>query len=132
MGEYYIKPASVYCAKAFVASKKPTPTTAVKVEGIGVCMRYRCERDSSAEISKEISPKVCQNDGGAHMDLGDKIEGEIIDVWVKGIKPQDLKKLGGYSARHKSQGFQTWDATYAALVQPFVHIENAVRNRAGA
>lgn len=92
---------------------------------MGVCIRYRCERNSSAEITKEIDPKECEHDQGALMDSGDKIVGEEIDVWVKGVKPQKIGLVGGFSGRHKTQTFQTSTDTYASLLQSFAPIENA-------
>lgn len=129
MSILYSKPASLYCAAAEVFSKKPTPTTAVNLNGIGICLRYRCERDSSVEIKKEVYPKECKHDPAANMDLGTTIRGEILDIWIKGIRRLNVEKVGGHTGRHSTNTINSKVDTYASLIQPFVHTENAINKR---
>lgn len=124
--DYYLMPAALACASAAVHSRKVSIAAAIKHGDVGVCFRYKCERDSSAQITAERDPKKCEFNKKAHLNLGDQIRGKTVVAYVAGRRPIRISKGSNYSATHSIGHFETEANTYAELTEAFENIVNSV------
>ncbi|MCU0390881.1 MAG: hypothetical protein MUE81_07170 [Thermoflexibacter sp.] len=128
MEEYYEIPESIECNAAEIISRKIVPKGLLKYEKIGFCFKYSCDRDSSAEIKKELSPKKAILKESSKLDLGTKLVCLKLFFLVRGKKPITADVINN-SGRHKAQLIATKDFTYAEITQPFAQIANAIKKR---
>jgi hypothetical protein len=129
VADYFFKGEKIECLSANVYSKKITPSVPQNHPKIGLSLKYNCERDGSAEIIKELSPKKAKINEASHLNLNDKLSANSLYCLVKGIKPITKTKIGGHTGRHSTQFMKTDDFTFSEISKPFLHIQNALEKR---
>lgn len=125
-------PAALACASAEVHGRKIVPSTLISHGDVGVCIRYTCERDSLAKITKERNPKECAYNEKAHLNTGDQIRGKSVVVYVASRRLVRRSKASGYSATHSNGYFETGEKTYAELTQEFQNLVNSAAKQQAA
>ncbi|MDZ4757321.1 MAG: hypothetical protein SGJ10_04160 [Bacteroidota bacterium] len=125
----YLMGDSIECEHSEVVAKKIIPSSPQRRDDIGVCIKYLCTRDGSAEVVKELDPKVHKIKESSNLNLGDCIKSEAFFVLVEGLRPLSKTKLGGQSNRHSSNSVSPRKYTYAEISYPFARIMHALENR---
>lgn len=126
---FYKQGDKIECQNSEVIAKKITPSVPQRHPKIGLSVKYKCKRDGSAEITKELDPKEFKVDKNSNLNLGDKLDANHLFIIVNNIKKIKPQKVGGHSGRHSSQKMNTKDFTYAEISKPYSHIENALENK---
>lgn len=121
---------SVECNSAEILSRKFVPGSAVKLDGINFYVRYECDRNSSAEILKEVNPKKAKFNLKSNLNCGDKISADAITFYYQGLKKISIA-LGGNArtGTHTGQIIITKTFTYAIIKIPYSHIINAQNSK---
>ncbi|MEA3494592.1 MAG: hypothetical protein U9R42_00995 [Bacteroidota bacterium] len=127
--EFYQEGDKFECQNSEIIAKRIIPSIPQNFPKIGLSLKYKCERDGTVEIKKELNPKKYKIDKKSHLNQGDKLSANHLFVIVKNIKRLKLKKVGGHSGRHNSQKMNTKDFTYAEISKPYFHIMNAIEKR---
>lgn len=125
-------PAALACKTAEAHGRKIVASAIINHGDVGVCIRYSCERDSLAKITKERVPKSCTHNSKAYMDYGDQIRGKNIAVYVAGRRPLRSVKVSAYSGTHSNSILETNNTTYAELTQAFENIVNSAAKQKAA
>lgn len=118
-------PAALACASAEVHGRKIVPSTLIRHDDVGLCIRYTCQRDSLVKITKERWPKVCAYNSKAHLDLGDQVRGKSVAVYVASKRVLRRSKVSGYSGTHSNGYLETHAQTYAELTEAFENLVNS-------
>lgn len=117
----YIIPASIECLKANLKFRKIVVYRPCHNEKLNKqTYRYKCERDSSAFITKELEPKIALINPSSLLDLNDGIRGKTIFVLT--ILPIGKPRVEKGSGRHKAQYYETNDFTFAKIEKIFPSI----------
>lgn len=97
---------------------------------IGLSLKYKCKRDGTAEIKRELNPKKSlMEDEASNLNIGDTLNANSFYVLVKNTRKIKPEKIGGHTGRHGSQKINTTDYTFAEITVPYSHIQNAIENR---
>ena len=113
MTELFAPNVSIECLSAEVITRKIASRTPTEIPGVGRCIKYNCNRDSSAEIKKELEPKLARHRPASSLNFGDLVKGRDIMFFYQGIRPLKPTVIGGHSGRHKAQALNTRSFTYA-------------------
>jgi hypothetical protein len=127
VAEYYLLGESIECSSAAVVTRKSNLSSIIDHPVLGRLTKYKCERNSSAEILKELNPKKFVYCEGSRLDTGDLIKSEAILVLVSRMLA--FSKAANVSATHSAQKCSTSCFTFAEITKPFAHIEAAIRKR---
>lgn len=128
MSDFFHIPESIECEKADVISRKIIFKGFLNDPCLGYCTKYVCDRNSSAEIMKELNPKVSKCNPNSKLNLGDKLDCESLFVLITGFFKADPETIN-HSGRHKAQKVSTKKFTYAEITRPFEHIANAAEKK---
>jgi len=128
LNEFYTIPQSIECESALLLSRKIIPSAIINYEGLGQCMKYVCDRNSSAEILKEVLENKKLINCNSKTNIGDKLYCEGLFLLVKGVKRLKID-LENLTHTHKAQKTVTKNYTYAEITKPFEHIVNALEKR---
>jgi len=112
-----------------IIAKHIIPSVPQRHPKIGLSLKYKCKRDGSIEITKELEPKEFLFDRNSNLNIGDKLEANSLYVIVKNVRKIKTQKIGGHTGRHSSQKMNTKDYTFAEITKPFSHIQNALENK---
>ncbi len=126
--EFYKKGEKIECQCSEIIAKKIVPSVPQRHPKIGLSLKYKCKRDGSAEIVKELKPKKFKIDKNSHLNLGDKLNANSFYAIVKDIKKIKTQKIGGHTGRHSSQKFNTKKFTFAEISKPYPHIIHSLEN----
>jgi len=67
--------------KAQIATRKKGMQQRVEIEGVGFCFKYYCRFTASARIDEELKPKEAISNKKSHLDLGDKLAADKIEIY---------------------------------------------------
>lgn len=123
---YYELGEKIECQQSDIIAKKIIPSVPQNHPKIGLSIKYKCKRDGSAEIMKELEPKIPIVDEKSNLNINDKLQANELFFIVKNIKKLNPAKVGGHTGRHSSQVVKTKHYTYAEISKPFLHIQNAI------
>lgn len=84
---------------------------------LGTLYKFKCSIRSEAEITCELSPKKNQYHEKSHLDLGDCLKADSIEVYSKKNLKFDI--ISGATSTHKAQTVETNCYTYAQISVPF-------------
>ena len=128
--DFFKDGASIECERAEITTRKFCSPTLIKHPIIGRCIKIHCDRNSSAEIAKELTPKEYRISKASALNLGDTLKALKISVLLEGIRPPKGKdfELVNESGRHKAQKYVSQSYTHAVIVVPFSHIQHALDN----
>lgn len=129
--EYFKKGESIESNGSQVIAKFIDDEMPRKHPQLGLSVKYSCERDGEAIITRELNPKKAIVRNESALNKGDKIRASEFICIVQNPKSIKPKKLKGkkFSGRHNAQTFQTKDKTFAQIKKPFTHIINALEKK---
>lgn len=119
----------IECEHSEVIAKDIKVSAPQKHPEIGLSLKYKCKRDGTAEITKELDPKEAIVDEKSNLNNGDKLNANSFYVLVKNIRKIKPSKIGGHTGRHSSQKMNTRNFTYAEITKPYAHIQNALESK---
>jgi hypothetical protein len=108
----------IECLAAHVTAKWVDSSIIMKHPIIGRVIKYNCQRDGFAEITKELNPKEPILISFSKLNKGDSINANTFYVLVKGTVPLRLKKVH-FSGAHNAQEMYPSDYTYAQVIVAF-------------
>lgn len=128
--EYYQQNDAIEGEKVELFARKVQSKAPMKDEHIGkIVIAYDLTRNSSAEITKavtltdedkEICKKVCGEKGlSLHCDVGDKLRGDSITVYIQGIKKLKQNVSEGHSHTHGGTTMTSDRRTFGIISYPF-------------
>jgi len=128
LSEFYKIPESIECNAANVVARKIVKTALIEEEKIGICQKYKCSRNSSATVKKELNPLEFLKCNTSKLKLDDCLVAEDLFFFTKGYKKLRISLINE-SGRHKAQTTDTSSYTYAEITKPFEHIMKALHQR---
>lgn len=126
---FYKEGDKIECQHSEIIAKQITSSVIQRHPKIGLLRKYKCKRDGSVVITKELEPKKALIDKYSNLNQGDKLNSNKFYFIVKNVKKVKLQKIGGHTARHSSQKINTKNYTFAEIEKPFTHIQNALENK---
>ena len=121
-------PESIECDAANIVARKIIKGALINEEGVGLCQKYKCSRNSSTTIKKELEPLKAIKCEASKLNRGDCLRAEDLFFLAKGSKRFRITKVNK-SGRHKAQTMDTNVYTYAEIIKPFVHIIHALEKK---
>lgn len=116
MKDAYQPPASIECAAAALKFRKIKPLLPVNHSILkSIVYPYSFERNSSAKINTELTPKIFKIEKKSMLNKGDTINGEKISVISKKLIKQDKAAVKKGSGTHKASFIRTKAYTFAKL-----------------
>ncbi len=119
----------IECEHSEVIAKNIIVSVPQQHPKIGLSLKYKCKRDGTVEIKKELEPKESIVDENSNLNNGDILNANSFYVIVGNIRKIKTKKISGHTGRHGSQKMKTRDFTYAEITKPYSHIQNALENK---
>ncbi len=130
MTEYYLNSESIECESSDIYGRKILFKGIVKLNNIGQCTKYNCDRNSEAIILKELTPRIARYNNNSKLNLNDNLKATGISVYSEGIKIYKIT-IKNYSHTHKINNIITNNYTYATITKPFQQIINALNKKIG-
>lgn len=116
MAKFVDKGDSIEGKTVLINTRKQTFQTILKLRNY-IFYKYKCSINSKAEITEEINPKAYQLKESSHLNLGDFLEAEVIEV----LSFTNLKfhEESGYTGRHGIQTATADEFAFAEIFMPF-------------
>lgn len=127
--DFYGAGDKIECQKSEVIAKYILASHTQNHPVIGLSVKYKCDRDGSAIITKELNPKEPILHKESNLNLGDKLRAKKFYIIVENIRRIKHKRISGHTGRHGSQKMNTKDYTFAEITKPFTGIQNALEKR---
>ncbi len=138
MGTFHQVGESIECESAKIIFRKIIPVKLVRLDSVKKSFfKHECDRNSTAEILKELNPKIAIINKveieplkkGSNLDSGDQIASDGITVYHESKIPLKPDIGGeGRTSTHTGQFVITKNFTYAVIKIPFQHIINALNS----
>jgi len=112
---------SIECLSAEIISRDIKLSAFINLPNFGKCRKYNCKKNSEASIRKELNDKTKKAHISSYVDLGDKIMGENLALYVKTVKSLKIEVVN-YTGRHKAQQTSTDCHTFAEVTLQFHNI----------
>ncbi len=130
MAEYYENGDSIESQKTLIITRKLVRESFIKLKPNSKGIKYKCSRNSSAEITQELVNKVQENLHGnnPHTQLGDKLKCENLYFINESLKPVKGTLIMG-SGQHEATQCNLKDRTYAEIERPFKHVQDAINKK---
>lgn len=121
MAKFVHNNSAIECLSAEITSRKIQNSSYIKLAKIGRCFVYKCSRNSSAKIVKELSPKLPNYCNESNLNANDLLECDSLFVAIKKETPYvpDVINLTG---RHKAQMFISKEYTFAKITKQIFNI----------
>ncbi len=132
MAEFYLHKDSIEGRKIKVYSRKILKTsTLIMCKILGRCVKYKCDKNSSAQIEQELEKKDKDKlrNPLSNLNVDDKLKCDALFVLHSGIKYITPSHDEGATGTHGGQYIHTTTRSYAEITTPFKHIEDALLKR---
>lgn len=119
----------LYCRKESVVSSLQRHPLSGKL-----CIRAELSRNATAEISKELDLSLEEkrrklDDQGIYTDLGDRLIGDALTVYIEQKRPIRFTVSEGATHRHGARFASTVNPTLSEIKYAQEHIRNAIAKR---
>lgn len=133
MAEYYNRGDSIEGRKLDVFSRKiEKSSTLLNCGVLGRCVKYKCDRNASAEITQELTEvqkSNLRNKDNSKLGLSDKLKCDALFVLHEGCRHLSITKDEGATHTHGGQYINTKTRSYSEITTPFEQIEKALLKR---
>lgn len=119
---------SIECNSAYVFTRKQIYDGMHRLDDLGIVQKYKCDINSTAEIIKELDPKVFVFKEKSKLDMGDKLKCEGLYFFVKSNKHVKFN-IVNKTSRHKGSDVTTNKFTFAEVTKPFQDVINALEKK---
>ncbi|MBA7556018.1 hypothetical protein ES705_48712 [subsurface metagenome] len=126
---FYNEGEKIECQHSEIIAKEIIPSAPYNHPTIGLSLKYKCNRNGSAEITKELEPKESRLSEDSNLNISDKLNAEKLYFIVEKIIRIKPKRISGHTGRHGSQKMNTKEYSFAEITKPFTHIKNALEKR---
>lgn len=129
--EHYKESDRIEGAHCELYCRKQTPCSSLQKHPVSgkLCIRVELSRNATAEITKELDltedQKKAKLDMGIHSNLGDKLIGDAITVFVEQRRPIKFATDEGATHRHGANFASTTNPTLGEIKYAHEHIRNA-------
>lgn len=134
MADFFEYRDSIEGRRIKVYSRKILKTsTLIKCKVLGRCVKYKCDKNSSAQIGLELEEKDKAPDKlrnpDSKLNIDDKLKCDALFVLHAGVRYITPSHDEGATGTHGGQYINTSTRSYAEITTPFKHIEDALLKR---
>ncbi|MFC2086696.1 hypothetical protein ACFLSA_00830 [Bacteroidota bacterium] len=114
--------ASIECEGSKIIARRFNRGYLEEVPNLGTVIKYKCDRNGTAEITRELNPKKPKYNKNSHLNIGDKLAANKFFFYVPSYFRLKLSRISRHTHTHGSQEANTRKYTYAQIERRYYTI----------